>query len=279
MQLNGIVHTMAASEPPEPPPRNPDKINASLKQFTESVGFHLIMYSLGRCFNRNFDHSTFQKGTKSLDNSGDSKLVINNNNVNNNNNHNNKMVKQTISLDTTQHHSSISAAGTTALSYNPLTALKKSENAAINPNPNTLAAAAAAAGVGADNEASLLIGNDSNHHITKTKELFEMLNGNGSNKSQNDLQPLTTITAPAAATAATVITNNKSINLNNCNNNVIESCQLMKQNMETNDNNKMVDSSFKEKRDESDKLSSNPDAIELGEYLRAFPFNMPNYQL
>ncbi|XP_037049199.1 kazrin isoform X2 [Bradysia coprophila] len=36
MQLNGsIVPTMAASEPPEPPPRNPDKINASLgKQIT-----------------------------------------------------------------------------------------------------------------------------------------------------------------------------------------------------------------------------------------------------
>lgn len=29
MQLNGTI--MAASEPPEPPPRNPDKINASLK--------------------------------------------------------------------------------------------------------------------------------------------------------------------------------------------------------------------------------------------------------
>ncbi|XP_055608212.1 kazrin isoform X3 [Uranotaenia lowii] len=38
MQLNGTTVTMAAtaSEPPEPPPRNPDKINASLKQLTES---------------------------------------------------------------------------------------------------------------------------------------------------------------------------------------------------------------------------------------------------
>lgn len=35
MQLNGT--TMAASEPPEPPPRNPDKINASLKQLAETV--------------------------------------------------------------------------------------------------------------------------------------------------------------------------------------------------------------------------------------------------
>lgn len=35
MQLNGT--TMAASEPPEPPPRNPDKINASLKQLSETV--------------------------------------------------------------------------------------------------------------------------------------------------------------------------------------------------------------------------------------------------
>lgn len=37
MQLNGLGTTtvMAASEPPEPPPRNPDKINASLKQLTD----------------------------------------------------------------------------------------------------------------------------------------------------------------------------------------------------------------------------------------------------
>lgn len=36
MQLNGTTGTiiMAASEPPEPPPRNPDKINASLKQIS-----------------------------------------------------------------------------------------------------------------------------------------------------------------------------------------------------------------------------------------------------
>lgn len=35
MQLNGSISTMAASEPPEPPPRNPDKINASFgKQIT-----------------------------------------------------------------------------------------------------------------------------------------------------------------------------------------------------------------------------------------------------
>lgn len=39
MQLNGTNGPiiMAASEPPEPPPRNPDKINASLKQITDSV--------------------------------------------------------------------------------------------------------------------------------------------------------------------------------------------------------------------------------------------------
>ncbi|XP_035918077.1 kazrin-like isoform X9 [Anopheles stephensi] len=39
MQLNGTAGTVtmaAASEPPEPPPRNPDKINASLKQLAES---------------------------------------------------------------------------------------------------------------------------------------------------------------------------------------------------------------------------------------------------
>ncbi|XP_058459377.1 kazrin isoform X3 [Malaya genurostris] len=36
MQLNGTVTMAAATEPPEPPPRNPDKINASLKQLTET---------------------------------------------------------------------------------------------------------------------------------------------------------------------------------------------------------------------------------------------------
>lgn len=43
MQLNGSIGPMtimAASEPPEPPPRNPDKINASLNKLaTESVCF------------------------------------------------------------------------------------------------------------------------------------------------------------------------------------------------------------------------------------------------
>ncbi|XP_062553559.1 kazrin isoform X2 [Armigeres subalbatus] len=36
MQLNGAVAMAAPLEPPEPPPRNPDKINASLKQLAES---------------------------------------------------------------------------------------------------------------------------------------------------------------------------------------------------------------------------------------------------
>ncbi|GAB0093831.1 Kazrin [Sergentomyia squamirostris] len=44
MQINGNSgSTMAASEPPEPPPRNPDKINASLKQIsTESKAPKLV---------------------------------------------------------------------------------------------------------------------------------------------------------------------------------------------------------------------------------------------
>lgn len=39
MQINGLAAgpTMAASEPPEPPPRNPDRINASLHKLAESV--------------------------------------------------------------------------------------------------------------------------------------------------------------------------------------------------------------------------------------------------
>ncbi|XP_022217778.2 kazrin isoform X1 [Drosophila obscura] len=38
MQINGVAAgpTMAASEPPEPPPRNPDRINASLHKLSES---------------------------------------------------------------------------------------------------------------------------------------------------------------------------------------------------------------------------------------------------
>jgi hypothetical protein len=45
MQLNGTSGpTMAASEPPEPPPRNPDKINASLKQFNEMVRNHSLLF-------------------------------------------------------------------------------------------------------------------------------------------------------------------------------------------------------------------------------------------
>ncbi|XP_058830102.1 kazrin isoform X3 [Topomyia yanbarensis] len=36
MQLNGTATMAAATEPPEPPPRNPDKINASLKQLADA---------------------------------------------------------------------------------------------------------------------------------------------------------------------------------------------------------------------------------------------------
>lgn len=54
MQLNGtIAPTMAASEPPEPPPRNPDKINASL-------GKHITVDAVGRnvnSSNRSFPHN------------------------------------------------------------------------------------------------------------------------------------------------------------------------------------------------------------------------------
>lgn len=44
MQLNGTVTMAASSEPPEPPPRNPDKINASLKQLTESVSLASVVF-------------------------------------------------------------------------------------------------------------------------------------------------------------------------------------------------------------------------------------------
>ena len=44
MQLNGnTVAEKMASEPPEPPPRNPDKINASLKHLVETVNIQNII--------------------------------------------------------------------------------------------------------------------------------------------------------------------------------------------------------------------------------------------
>lgn len=47
MQLNGTEgNIMAASDPPEPPPRNPDKINASLKQTSETVIYARIQFML-----------------------------------------------------------------------------------------------------------------------------------------------------------------------------------------------------------------------------------------
>lgn len=48
MQLNDpsasvvVATIMAASEPPEPPPRNPDKINASLKQIVATTTSDLV---------------------------------------------------------------------------------------------------------------------------------------------------------------------------------------------------------------------------------------------
>lgn len=71
MQLNGTEGIiMAASEAPEPPPRNPDKINASLKQTSETVTptFNQIVICLHSqhilCRNSRL-HA--QKSSKSLD--------------------------------------------------------------------------------------------------------------------------------------------------------------------------------------------------------------------
>lgn len=76
MQLNGIGTIMAASEPPEPPPRNPDKINASLKQLADQKAM----------------------ATKSLD-TGDSKAP--------------KLFKSILSLDNTAQQQQQSAVCTT----------------------------------------------------------------------------------------------------------------------------------------------------------------------
>lgn len=59
---------MAASEAPDPPPRNPDKINASLKQTSETVIF--LIYSIATQLYKSFRSLgilRLQKSSKSLD--------------------------------------------------------------------------------------------------------------------------------------------------------------------------------------------------------------------
>lgn len=69
MQLNGTEGiVMAASEAPDPPPRNPDKINASLKQTSETVIF--LIYSIATQLYKSFRSLgilRLQKSSKSLD--------------------------------------------------------------------------------------------------------------------------------------------------------------------------------------------------------------------
>lgn len=58
MQINitNTGPTMAASEPPEPPPRNPERINATLHKLAESVSTRSVsLYVCVRVTERAYD--------------------------------------------------------------------------------------------------------------------------------------------------------------------------------------------------------------------------------
>lgn len=61
MQINitNTGPTMAASEPPEPPPRNPERINATLHKLAESVSTVLVV----KCRERRTDVDPFPFST------------------------------------------------------------------------------------------------------------------------------------------------------------------------------------------------------------------------
>ncbi|XP_020712681.1 kazrin isoform X3 [Ceratitis capitata] len=77
MQINGTSSgpTMAASEPPEPPPRNPDRINASLHKLSESKNIKSLDSSIATISEKAINNNKLLKPILSLDH-GNS--VINN---------------------------------------------------------------------------------------------------------------------------------------------------------------------------------------------------------
>ncbi|XP_030557860.1 kazrin isoform X2 [Drosophila novamexicana] len=74
MQINGLAAgpTMAASEPPEPPPRNPDRINASLHKLGESKIVKSLDSSVGALKEKSVNNNKPVKPVLSLDNSSSS---------------------------------------------------------------------------------------------------------------------------------------------------------------------------------------------------------------
>lgn len=73
MQLNGIgsqTVTMAASEPPEPPPRNPEKINASLKQISDTKNTKSLDQTQTQTTSNKIFKSILSLDTQSIGNSG-----------------------------------------------------------------------------------------------------------------------------------------------------------------------------------------------------------------
>ncbi|KRG04723.1 kazrin isoform X2 [Drosophila mojavensis] len=70
MQINGLAAgpTMAASEPPEPPPRNPDRINASLHKLGESKIVKSLDSSVGALKEKSVNNNKPVKPVLSLDN-------------------------------------------------------------------------------------------------------------------------------------------------------------------------------------------------------------------
>ncbi|XP_067632781.1 kazrin isoform X2 [Eurosta solidaginis] len=69
MQINGTSSgpTMAASEPPEPPPRNPDRINASLHKLSESKNIKSLDSSIATISEKTINNNKPLKPLLSLD--------------------------------------------------------------------------------------------------------------------------------------------------------------------------------------------------------------------
>ncbi|XP_023162528.2 kazrin isoform X2 [Drosophila hydei] len=77
MQINGLAAgpTMAASEPPEPPPRNPDRINASLHKLGESKIVKSLDSSVGALKEKSVNNNKPVKPVLSLDNNTSSQQL------------------------------------------------------------------------------------------------------------------------------------------------------------------------------------------------------------
>ncbi|KAH8300144.1 hypothetical protein KR044_010514 [Drosophila immigrans] len=145
MQINGLAAgpTMAASEPPEPPPRNPDRINASLHKLGES------------------------KIVKSLDSSG---TAFKEKSVNNN-----KPVKPLLSLDSSTNRelpSALASSNTTTAAAAAATTTTTTSTAAKPPtllaNKRDLTPSVSASASASDSSSPASSNGSSNQTLTLT---------------------------------------------------------------------------------------------------------------